>query len=63
MGIADAIAVGEGVTVPMRLSFKKLPDDKRPRSATADFSGAWQKESDSPAFLDTIVERWRQQKH
>ena len=60
---AEAIAVGEGVTVPMRLSFNQLPDDKRPRSATADFSGAWQQESDSPTFIDTIVERWRQQKH
>ncbi len=60
---AEAIAVGEGVSVPMRLCFDRLPDDHRPRSATADFSGAWQKDTESPDFLNSIVERWRRQKH
>jgi hypothetical protein len=58
---AEAIAIGEGVPVPVRLCFDDLPEDARPLSGTARFSVAWVKEIDDPAFLGSIVERWRQE--
>ena len=58
---AEAIAVGEGVAVPMRLTFDDLPEDRRPRSATAAFSDAWCQESEDAAFLEAVVQRWRTQ--
>jgi DNA helicase HerA-like ATPase len=59
----EAIAVGEGITVPVRLSFDKLPADKLPRSGTAAFSTAWQEEIESVDFVAAVVERWRRQQH
>ena len=37
----EAIAVGEGVSVPMRICFTPPPEWRRPRSATACFARAW----------------------
>jgi hypothetical protein len=42
---AEAIAVGEGVPVPVRLCFNELPEERRPRSGTAKFSTAWQSDA------------------
>ena len=58
---AEAIAIGEGVPVPVRLCFDDLPEDARPLSGTARFSVAWVKEVDDPKVLGTLVERWRQE--
>jgi uncharacterized protein len=61
---AEAIAVGEGISLPMRLVFDLLPPDQRPRSATAVFSSAWQNEvTDGEAFLQEVIGRWRRQRH
>ncbi|HSR52892.1 MAG TPA: DUF87 domain-containing protein, partial [Acidobacteriota bacterium] len=57
----EAIAVGEGVPVPVRFSFNRLPEDKRPYSGTACFSGAWRDGGKSLDFVSEIVTRWRQQ--
>ena len=59
---AEAIAVGEGVAVPMRICFDSLPEDKRPRSGTAAFSQAWQQDQSTPESLAQIVGRWRRQR-
>jgi DNA helicase HerA-like ATPase len=40
----EAIAVGEGVAMPMRICFSPLPEDRRPKSATASFTTAWSKD-------------------
>ena len=61
LGNGEAIAVGEGVSVPMRLCFDSLPPDRRPRSETADFTAAWQASADDEDFVRGIVERWRAQ--
>ena len=58
---AEAIAVGEGVSVPVRLCFDELPEDHRPRSGTASFSTAWQEDDDDKSFIDMVVDRWRRQ--
>jgi DNA helicase HerA-like ATPase len=59
---AEAIAVGEGVPVPVRLCFNELPEERRPRSGTAKFSTAWQSDDEDKSFIDTVVERWRRQR-
>jgi hypothetical protein len=60
LGNGEAIAVGEGVVVPMRLVFSELPEDKRPKSSTAKFSDTWREGDDSMDTLAQVVSRWRQ---
>jgi DNA helicase HerA-like ATPase len=59
---AEAIAVGEGVPIPTRICFDELPDNARPRSKTAPFSTAWTQEVSSDSFLQSVVNRWRNQR-
>ena len=59
---AEAIAVGEGVAVPVRLCFDPLAEHNRPMSGTAPFSSAWQQDTSDPEFLEQVVDRWRRQK-
>jgi uncharacterized protein len=54
----EAIAVGEGVSMPMRIRFTLPPEGQRPRSATASFASAWSTDSDGSPIARTI-ERWR----
>ncbi len=62
LGEAEAIAVGEGVPVPVRMCFDRLPEDRRPLSSTAPFSDSWQSKSQDQAFLAVVVDRWRRQR-
>ncbi|HEV2303198.1 MAG TPA: DUF87 domain-containing protein [Stellaceae bacterium] len=54
----EAIAVGEGVSLPMRICFTSLPESARPKSATAAFSKAWEKDA-GLSLVEATVERWR----
>lgn len=54
----ETIAVGEGVSMPMRILLEPLPAERRPKSATASFTEAWMKETDGRQIEHT-VERWR----
>jgi DNA helicase HerA-like ATPase len=54
----EAIAVGEGVAMPMRICFSPLPADRRPKSATASFTSEWSKDSNG-SQIERTVERWR----
>ena len=64
LGTAEAIAVGEGIAMPMRLVFDTLPPDERPRSATATFSTAWKTDNaDDREKLQGVVDQWRRQRH
>ena len=58
----EAIAVGEGVSVPMRLQFTLLPEAQRPASGTAAFSAAWKEGGRSKDYVADIIERWRRQR-
>lgn len=58
----EAIAVGEGVAVPVRLCFDELPPDRRPLSGTAAFSAAWDCDDGTQDFVGEIVRRWRVQR-
>ena len=62
LGNQEALVVGEGVSVPMRLQMASLPPGERPRSSSALFSSRWQ-DGDLPAtLLEQIVESWRGQR-
>jgi uncharacterized protein len=54
----EAIAVGEGVSMPMRICFEPPPEGCRPKSATASFVKEWSKEVGS-SVVEHAVERWR----
>jgi DNA helicase HerA-like ATPase len=55
----EAIVVGEGVSMPMRICFTPLPENGRPRSATASFSTAWSRDVDDRTDVELTVDRWR----
>jgi len=57
----ECIAVGEGVTVPMRLCFDTLAEACRPKSGTASFSQAWQTDYIDDWFIEDTIGRWRRQ--
>jgi DNA helicase HerA-like ATPase len=59
LGQREAIAFGDGVTLPVRIKFDELPKNALPRSSTARFSEKWQHSVGDEGFLDLIVERWR----
>jgi hypothetical protein len=60
LGNSEAIAIGEGVPVPMRLRFAELPEDERPRSSAAKFSERWQHADDETASeLSRVVNALR----
>jgi uncharacterized protein len=54
----EAIAVGEGVSMPMRICFTPPTEGQRPQSASVPFSRAWSSETDG-AVIENTVERWR----
>lgn len=54
----EAIAVGEGVSMPMRICFTPPAEGQRPKSATASFASAWAKAVES-SVVESTVERWR----
>ena len=58
----EAIAVGEGVSVPVRLRFDMLAEERKPLSGTASFSTAWQNDDKDESFVAEIIERWRRQR-
>ena len=63
LGNAEAVVVGEGVSIPMRLVFDDLPAERRPKSAAAAFSTSWQSETEGgDDVLHEIVDRWRRQR-
>ena len=55
----EAIAIGEGVPVPQRLTFNVLPADELPRSKTASFSEAWANEVSNTDSVSAAIDRWR----
>lgn len=62
LGNGEAIAIGEGVPVPMRILLATLPADRRPSSTPRLFSGAWANDELGTDHLAWIVNRWRRQR-
>ena len=59
LGQREAIAFGDGVTLPVRIRFDELEKHNMPRSSTARFSERWQKSVGDEGFIEGVVERWR----
>lgn len=57
----EAVAVGEGMSLPTRLRFDDLPENRRPKSGSAPFSKAWERSDENRAFVEMNVGRWRDQ--
>jgi uncharacterized protein len=57
----EAIAFGEGVPHPMRIRFAELDTMLRPKSTSANFQEGWKHDRRDHAFLDAIIDRWRDQ--
>jgi uncharacterized protein len=59
LGQREAIAFGDGVSLPVRIRFDELPEDCMPKSSGARFSEKWQTSVGDEGFLEGIVDRWR----
>jgi DNA helicase HerA-like ATPase len=59
LGQREAIAFGDGVSLPVRIRFHELPEDCMPKSSGARFSEKWQTSVGDEGFLEGIVDRWR----
>jgi uncharacterized protein len=57
----EALIVGEGTAVPVRVRFSDLPEDRRPHSADVSFAALWSADTANAAYVTDIVRRWRQQ--
>lgn len=57
----EAIVCGEGVSIPVRVSFDNLEEAKRPASSDPLFSQLWTKSGGEMEMLDRVVKRWRSQ--
>jgi len=58
----EALVVGEGTTIPVRLLFDDLPPERLPRSADVPFAESWKVDSGTIEDLDEAIDYWRTQK-
>ncbi len=61
MGNGEALAFGEGVSLPMRIVFDTLPAEYLPSGGHGHFTTKWNKDIDDDDFLEELVQRWRNQ--
>jgi DNA helicase HerA-like ATPase len=55
----EAIALGEGVPIPQRMTFTTLPANEMPLAKVSSFSTAWKNEGEEAESVASVVERWR----
>jgi DNA helicase HerA-like ATPase len=60
LGDREAIVLGQGVSMPMRITFDDLDRTAVPRNLNAGFSKAWKSPNMNRQELEAIVFRWRQ---
>jgi DNA helicase HerA-like ATPase len=56
---AEAIVVGEGISIPARVRFDELAAGERPAGGAASFSKAWQCSKDQSNLVQAVIKRWR----
>ena len=59
LATGEAVAFGEGVSVPVRLCFRHLPDTLLPRNEASQALGQASLDPRNPDFVRNVVERWR----
>ncbi|MEM7703629.1 MAG: DUF87 domain-containing protein [Pseudomonadota bacterium] len=57
----ECIVCGEGVAIPIRVSFDTLEEHKRPASEDPSFVDLWSKGGDEEEMVERVVLRWRSQ--
>jgi DNA helicase HerA-like ATPase len=57
----ECIICGEGVAIPMRVSFDELERERRPASSDPMFSELWRRSGDEEGIVTRVVKRWRAQ--
>jgi DNA helicase HerA-like ATPase len=57
----EAVVVGEGVSLPIRVTFDDLEADKLPASSDPSFAQGWKMPPDEPNRLTKTIHRWRAQ--
>ena len=57
----ECIICGEGVAIPIRVSFDDLDEDKRPASADPLFSELWRQTGGEAEIIENTIKRWRSQ--
>ncbi len=57
----ECIVCGEGVSIPIRVSFDDLERDRRPASSDPLFSELWRHSGDEDQMVTRVVKRWRAQ--
>jgi DNA helicase HerA-like ATPase len=55
----ECIICGEGVSIPIRVSFDDLEESRRPASADPSFSDLWCKSGGEEDMIQRTVQRWR----
>lgn len=59
LGTREAIAFGDGMTLPARIQISELPESAMPRGRTATFTEKWRQQIGNKKFLEAVVRRWR----
>ncbi|MBC3942598.1 ATP-binding protein [Sphingomonas albertensis] len=57
----ECIICGEGVTIPIRVSFDRLEESKRPASSDPLFSELWRDVGGEDQIIGRTIQRWRAQ--
>lgn len=57
----ECIVCGEGVSIPIRVSFDDLERDRCPASSDPHFSELWRQTGEEDAMITRVVKRWRAQ--
>ncbi len=57
----ECIVCGEGVAIPVRISFDALEDIKRPASSDPLFSELWKQSGGEEEIVERVIKRWRAQ--
>ncbi|TPG15639.1 ATP-binding protein [Sphingomonas oligophenolica] len=57
----ECIICGEGVAVPIRVSFDDLAEDRRPASGDPLFTQLWRDSGGEDAIIERTIRRWRAQ--
>lgn len=59
LGDREAIVLGQGVGMPMRIKFSDIGEKGVPRNLNSGFSQSWSRPNMDRAGLEAIVSRWR----
>ena len=57
----ECIVCGEGVSIPIRVAFDPLQENRRPASADPLFSDLWKQSGGEEEIVGRVIKRWRAQ--